>query len=130
VREQLERHCFLTLWSSLLLMPPHLGLILHCLDSSDVCVVCGMCNYCTFFFFFFIIFLLFFFFPPFKTGFLCVALVVRELTLYQADLKLRGLPASASRMLGLKVCTTSAQLHNYFQLPLGCKGISLLECYF
>jgi hypothetical protein len=40
----------------------------------------------------------------FKTGFLCIALAVD-----QAGLELRNLPASASRVLGLKVCTTTAQ---------------------
>ena len=37
----------------------------------------------------------------FETGFLCVALAV---------LKLRNPPASASRVLGLKVCNTTARL--------------------
>ena len=41
----------------------------------------------------------FFFF--FETGFLCVALAVLEL---------RNPPASASRVLGLKVCNTTARL--------------------
>lgn len=40
----------------------------------------------------------------FETEFLCItALAVLELTLYQAGLNLRGPPASASRILGLKV---------------------------
>lgn len=39
-----------------------------------------------------------------ETGFLCVVLDVLELTLKdQTDLKLRDLPASISRVLGLKV---------------------------
>ena len=50
----------------------------------------------------------------FQTGFLCVALValvpVLELALVdQAGLELRDPPASASQMLGLKVCATTAQ---------------------
>jgi hypothetical protein len=47
----------------------------------------------------------------FETGFLCVALAVLELThLEQAVLKLRNPPASASQVLGLKVCATTAWL--------------------
>jgi hypothetical protein len=49
---------------------------------------------------------LFFFFWFFETGFLCVALAVLELT-YQAGLELRNPPASASQVLGLKVCATT-----------------------
>jgi hypothetical protein len=45
-----------------------------------------------------------------ETGFLCVALAVLELTLDQAGLELRSLPASASQVLGLKACTTTARL--------------------
>ena len=54
----------------------------------------------------------FFFFWFFETGFLCVALAVLELThsVDQAGLKLRNLPASASQVLELKACTTTAQL--------------------
>lgn len=41
----------------------------------------------------------------FETEFLCItALAVLELTLCQAGLNLRGPPASASGILGLKVC--------------------------
>jgi hypothetical protein len=47
----------------------------------------------------------------FETGFLCVALAVLELTLVdQAGLELRNLPASASQVLGLKACATTAWL--------------------
>jgi hypothetical protein len=47
----------------------------------------------------------------FETGFLCTALAVLELTFVdQAGLELRNLPASVSRVLGLKVCTTNTQL--------------------
>jgi hypothetical protein len=47
----------------------------------------------------------------FETGFLCIALAVLELTLVdQAGLELRNPPASASRVLGLKVCATTTQL--------------------
>ena len=47
----------------------------------------------------------------FETGFLCVALAVLELTLRvdEAGLKLRNLLTSASHVLRLKVCTTTAQ---------------------
>jgi hypothetical protein len=43
-----------------------------------------------------------FVFGFFKIGFLCVALAVLELTVDQAGLELRNLPASASQVLGLK----------------------------
>jgi hypothetical protein len=44
----------------------------------------------------------------FKTGFLCIALAVLELTFVdQAGLELRNLPASASRVLGLKAWATT-----------------------
>jgi hypothetical protein len=46
----------------------------------------------------------------FETGFLYVALAVLELTVNQADLELRNLPASASQLLGSKACATAAQL--------------------
>jgi hypothetical protein len=56
-----------------------------------------------------------FFFWLFETGFLCVALAVLELTFVdQAGLKLRNPLASASQVLGLKVCTTTAQLFHSF----------------
>jgi hypothetical protein len=49
----------------------------------------------------------FFFF--FETRFLCIALAPVELTFVdQAGLELRNLPASASQVLGLKACTTTA----------------------
>ena len=38
----------------------------------------------------------------------CVALAILELTLDEAGLKLRDLPASASLVLGLKACATTA----------------------
>jgi hypothetical protein len=43
----------------------------------------------------------------FETGFLCVALAVLELTVDQTGLELRNLPASASQVLGSKVCATT-----------------------
>ena len=43
-----------------------------------------------------------------KTGFYCVAPAVLELTLVDQDL--RDLPASTSRVLGLKMCATNAWL--------------------
>jgi hypothetical protein len=54
----------------------------------------------------------FFFFP--STGFLCVALAVLELSVDQAVLELRNLPASTSQVLGLKACATSSRLHLTF----------------
>jgi hypothetical protein len=53
--------------------------------------------------FLFVLFCLFF-----ETGFLCVALAV---LIDQAGLELRNLPASASQVLGLKACVTTAWLH-------------------
>jgi hypothetical protein len=49
----------------------------------------------------------FFWGEGFETGFLCIALAVLELTVDQAGLELRNLPASASRVLGLKAYTTT-----------------------
>jgi hypothetical protein len=48
----------------------------------------------------------------FETGFLCIASVTHSVD--QAGLELRNLPASASasRMLGLKACATTAWLGN------------------
>jgi hypothetical protein len=56
------------------------------------------------------------FFPP-ETGFLCVALAVLELTVDQAGLKLRNPPASASQVLGLKVCPPPPGFFFFF-LPM------------
>jgi hypothetical protein len=47
----------------------------------------------------------------FEKGFLCIALAVLELTFVdQAGLKFRNSPASASQVLGLKACITTAWL--------------------
>jgi hypothetical protein len=47
----------------------------------------------------------------FETGFLCIAPAVLELTLIdQAGLELRNPPASASQVVGLKACATTALL--------------------
>ena len=47
----------------------------------------------------------------FETGFLCIALAVLELNFVdQAGLQLRNPPAFASRVLGLKACTTTLLL--------------------
>jgi hypothetical protein len=57
------------------------------------------------------IFLFFIFLVFFKTRFLCIAMAVLENHFVeQADLELRNLPASASEVLGLKVCATTAGL--------------------
>jgi hypothetical protein len=66
--------------------------------------------FCFFFcFVFFFVFCFLFFF--FEAGFLYVVLAVLELSsVDQAGLKLRNPPASASHVLGLKVCVTIAQL--------------------
>jgi hypothetical protein len=52
--------------------------------------------------------------PTPQTGFLCVAPAVLELTVGQASLELRDLPVSASRVLGLKAQTTTAQQSSVF----------------
>ena len=54
-----------------------------------------------------------FFFSYSQAGFLCITvLAVLELAhVDQADLKLRDPSASASRVLGLKVCTTITRLY-------------------
>jgi hypothetical protein len=54
-----------------------------------------------------------FLFLFFKTGYLCVALAVLEL---------RKLPASASQVLGLKACATTAQLPSFFKGTMMEKG--------
>ena len=61
----------------------------------------------------FLLFFLFFSSFYFETGFLYVVLAVLELSVDQAGLELRNLPASASRVLGLKACATNAQLFSY-----------------
>jgi hypothetical protein len=50
----------------------------------------------------------------FETGFLCIALAVLELFVDQAGLELRNPPAFASRVLGLKACATTPDLHSSF----------------
>jgi hypothetical protein len=49
----------------------------------------------------------------FKTAFLYVALAVLEISIDQADLKLKNLPASPS-VLGLKACATTTWLQAVF----------------
>jgi hypothetical protein len=61
-----------------------------------------VCLFCLFVLFCFVLFCFF------KTGFLCIALAILELTVDQAGLELRNLPASASQVLGLKACVTTA----------------------
>jgi hypothetical protein len=73
-----------------------------------VCV--HVCECTTHTFYNLLLFFFFFFFWFFKTGFLCIALAVLELTTHlvdQAGLELRNPPASASRVLGLKACATT-----------------------
>jgi drug/metabolite transporter (DMT)-like permease len=54
----------------------------------------------------------------FETGFLCIALAVLERTHFvdQTGLKLRNPPASASRVLGLKVCATTPGAFQIFNV--------------
>jgi hypothetical protein len=47
--------------------------------------------------------------------FLCIALTVLKLTIDQAGLKLRNLPASASQVLGLKVSIPMAGIITPFK---------------
>ena len=59
---------------------------------------------------FFVLYLFLFF----NTGFFCIALAVLELIFVdQAGLELRNPPASASQVLGLKVCATTAQVKRF-----------------
>ena len=72
---------------------------------------------------FFLSFFLFFVCFFFETGFLCVALepVLSLALVDQAGLKLMEInqPASSSRVLRLKVCTTSARLRGYISAVSG-----------
>jgi hypothetical protein len=70
-------------------------------------------------FFFFFIFLLFIYlFLVFRDRvFLCSLGYSGTHSVDQAGLELRNLPASASQVLGLKVCTTTAH-YKCFSLPL------------
>jgi hypothetical protein len=63
----------------------------------------------------FLFFFSFFFFFFFETGFLYIALAVLELThsVDQVGLELRNPPVSDSEVLGLKACTTTAQLIDF-----------------
>jgi hypothetical protein len=54
----------------------------------------------------------FFFFGFIKTGFLCSPGCPETHFVDQAGLELRNLPASASQVLGLKVCTTMPGSHS------------------
>ena len=56
----------------------------------------------------------------FETAFLYVPLAVLELTVDQADLELRDPPPSASQVLELEVCTTTALL---------CLFVCLFVCF-
>jgi hypothetical protein len=79
-----------------------------------VWLLCFLFFLCLVFLFCFVLF--------FKTGFLCVALAELEGThsVDQAGLELRTPPASASQILGLKVCATTARL--VFPSDLSCCG--------
>jgi hypothetical protein len=44
----------------------------------------------------------------------------------QAGLELRNLPASASRVLGLKACTTTPDLVSFVDVIIGCSGFWLV----
>ena len=78
--------------------------------------------------------LIFYLFIYFKTGFLCVALAVLELTFVdQAGLELRNPPASVSQVLGLKACdTTPGFLIFFFKLLVKiffARFILFCECF-
>jgi hypothetical protein len=59
-------------------------------------------------------FFLFFFLSFFNRVFLCSPGCPETHSVDQADLELRNPPASASQVLGLKVCTTTAWLSPHF----------------
>ena len=66
----------------------------------------------------------------FETGFLCVALVSvcpGTLSVDQAGLELRNLPASASQVLGLKVCATTVWL-SFFKSVQIHKVDMIIQC--
>jgi hypothetical protein len=69
------------------------------------------CLFCFGILFFVCLFVFLFFGFLVETGFLCVVLAVLELTVDQAGLKFRNPLASASQVLGLKVCATNARLN-------------------
>jgi hypothetical protein len=69
------------------------------------------------FWFFFVLFCFF------ETGFLCISGCPGTQSVNQAGLKLRNPPASASQVLGLKVCTTTPG-----QLLISCFNICLCMC--
>ena len=54
----------------------------------------------------------------FETGFFCVALAILE-PIDQAGLELGNPPASASHVLGLKVCATTAQRALVYKRKIG-----------
>jgi len=89
-----------SLWTSWFLLA-HLGQGQESLDCSLLL---------PFFFFLFSFFFSFFFFFFFFFFFLCVALAILELTLYRlvSNSEINP-PASASRVLGLKACATTAR---------------------
>jgi hypothetical protein len=74
-------------------------------------IVIGTSSFIAFFFFS----LLFFFFFLRDRVSLCSPGCPGTHSVDQAGLELRNLPASASQVLGLKVCTTTAQLVGLFQ---------------
>ena len=61
----------------------------------------------------------FFFFFFFETEFLCEALAVLELS-GQAGFELRNQGTSASQVLGLKACATTAWLESIFMKDVMC----------
>ena len=79
--------------------------------------------------FFVFVFVLFVYLFVFKTGFLCVALAVLEPSVDQAGLKLRNPPDSATQVLGIKVCATTAQQRQMLFLLILCLlSTSFTQC--
>jgi hypothetical protein len=73
----------------------------------------------------FCLFVCLFVFWFFKTGFLCIALAVLELT-HQAGLEVRNPPASPSQVLGLKVCANTPGSFHFLKTILARHGTSHL----
>jgi hypothetical protein len=85
-----------------------------------------------FFHFFSIFFCFVFLFCFFETGFLCISLASGFPGTHFVDpvgLKLRNLPASASQVLGLKVCATTARhFFNLILVSFICVSVCICVC--
>jgi hypothetical protein len=61
----------------------------------------------------------------FETGFLCSPGCPGTHSVDQAGLKLRNLPASASQVLGLKACATTAPRKHFYKCQIGKKYVNI-----